>query len=250
MGSTYFYLEFLLSWLSTLKAAGYANPAVFGLDYTLVPDAHFPTQLTQMLAGYEHVLDMAGSASRVCVAGDSAGGTLVLSLLLHLAQPRLVAKGAGALPGVSRPLNKPGMAVLMSPWPSLHSPLYRDNRSDFLSADTLRVYASLYAGAEDMLADPLASPGNCRDVAWWREACPEGGVCVTYGREEVFAPEIERLVQMLRKAGGARVSVLGEEGGVHAWPVVSLFLGDAVEQRLKGLRGIVDEMKACIAPGK
>lgn len=255
MGSTYFYLEFLLSWLSTLKTAGYTNPAVFGLEYTLVPDAQFPTQLGQMLAGYEHVLGMV-AASRVCVAGDSAGGTLVLSLLLHLANPTLVDKaddGTGALRGVSRRLDKPGMAVLISPWPRLHSPLYVDNRSDFLNAETLAVYASLYVGTEQMVAEPVASPGDCRDVRWWRAACPELGVCVTYGREEVFAPEIERLVQVLRKAGGEkgpRVSVLAEEGGVHAWPVVSLFLSDAVEERLKGLRGIVSEMKACMAPGK
>lgn len=249
MGSAYFYLEFLLTWLGSLKAAGYANPAVFGLEYTLVPEAHFPTQLSQMVAGYEHVLGMAGSPSRVCVAGDSAGGTLVLSLLLHLAHPQLVEKDA-ALPGASRRLERPGMAVLISPWPTLHSPLYRDNRSDFLSAERLQVYSSLYAGAEEMVADPLASPGNCRDVGWWREACPSGGVCVTYGKEEVFAPEIEKLAQVLQGAGATRVSMLGEEGGVHAWPVVSLFLCDTLEQRLKGLRGIVTEMKACIAPGK
>ncbi|CAN8096506.1 unnamed protein product [Discula destructiva] len=249
MGSTYFYLEFLLTWLSVMKEAGYKNPAVFGLDYTLVPDRCFPAQLEEIVAGYEHVLGMAGDSSIVCVAGDSAGGTLVLSLLLRLAHPKLVDKGR-ALPGVSRHLDKPGMAVLISPWPTLHSPLYQNNNNCYLNAETLQLYASQYAASEDMVADPLASPGNCKDIRWWKDASPSKGMCITYGKEEVFAPEIEKLVQVLQKAGGSSFSAHGEKAAVHAWPVVSLFLGDTTEQRLKGLRGLVSEMKSCIVPAK
>lgn len=248
MGSTYFYLEFLLSWLSLLKAAGFTNPAIFGLDYTLVPDACFPKQLEEVVAGYEHVLSMASDASRVCVAGDSAGGTLALSLLLHLANPKLVEKGRG-LPGASRHLDKPGMAVLISPWPTLVSPLHENNRSDFLDVDALQRYASQYAGGADMVADPLASPGDCRDLSWWREAGPGRGVFITYGKQEVFAPEIEKLERTLRKAG-VPVSAHGEEPGIHAWPVVSLFLGDSREDRLKGLQRIVSEIKTRASPLK
>lgn len=247
MGSTYFYLEFLLSWLSVMKDSGYKAPAVFGLDYTLVPDAYFPKQLDEIVAGYEHVLGVADDPSIVCVAGDSAGGTLVLSLLLHLAHPKLVEKGR-RLPGVSRHLDRPGMAVLISPWPTLHSPLYKNNRSDFLDEHALQLYASQYAGSPSLVADPLASPGDCKDIRWWKDASPSRGMFITYGMEEVFAPEIEKLVQVFEKAGGTPVSVLGEKAGVHAWPVASLFLGDTTEQRLKGLRSIVDEMKRCIAP--
>lgn len=246
MGSTYFYLEFLLSWLSLLKEASYENPAIFGIDYTLVPDGSFPTQLHEMVAGYEHVLGVAGDPSIVCVAGDSAGGTLVLSLLLHLAHPQLVKNGK-YLPGISRHLDKPGMAVLISPWTTLQSPLHQNNRSDFLDAPALHLYAAQYAGSADLVADPLASPGDCKDLAWWREAAPLKGIFVTYGKEEVFAPEIEELVRRLKKAG-ALVSSHGESGGVHAWPVASMFVSEADEQRLKGLKGIVGEMRSRIQP--
>lgn len=246
MGSTYFYLEFLLSWLSLLKGSGYKNPAIFGIDYTLVPDSSFPTQLDEMVAGYECVLDKAGDPSIVCVAGDSAGGTLVLSLLLHLAHPQLARKGR-VLPGVSRHLDKPGMAVLISPWTNLQSPLHQYNRSDFLDAPTLHRYAAQYAGSVEMVADPLASPGDCQDLGWWKEAAPSKGFSVVYGKEEVFAPEIERLVQKLKKAG-TLVSSYGEDAGVHAWPVASMFVSDTDEKRLKGLNRIVSEMKSRIPP--
>lgn len=272
MGSPYFYLEFLISWLHLLhNEAGYANPAVFALDYTLVPDACFPTQLDQMVAGYEHALAMAGDLAKVCVAGDSAGGTLVLSLLLQLAHPKLVVhvddgdaresrSGSGTsnnkkrhlLPGATRHLRTPDMSVLISPWPTLHSPLYKNTRSDFLDADALQLYASQYAGNLALIFDPLASPGDCKDIAWWRDACPpgdRGGIFIAYGKEEVFAPGIEKLVQVLHKAG-ADVSVRGQDAGIHAWPVASLFLGDSAEQRLKGLRAIVKEMRSHMKPAK
>lgn len=86
MGSSYFYLEFLLAWVSLLKLAGYRTPALFALEYSLVPDAIHPTQLQQTIAGYEHVYSIIGDASRICVGGDSAGATLILSLLLSIGQ--------------------------------------------------------------------------------------------------------------------------------------------------------------------
>jgi acetyl esterase/lipase len=82
MGSSFFYMEFLLAWVSLLKEAGYRNPALFALDYSLVPDAVFPTQLQETLAGYQYVLSIAQNPSRICVGGDSAGATLILSFLL------------------------------------------------------------------------------------------------------------------------------------------------------------------------
>ncbi|KAK7736258.1 hypothetical protein SLS53_007093 [Cytospora paraplurivora] len=246
MGSTYFYLEFLLSWLFVLKASGYNNPAVFGIDYTLVPDSSFPTQLDEMVAGYAHVLSVAGDPSIVCVAGDSAGGTLVLSLLLHLARPQSVRKGR-PLPGNSVHLDKPGMAVLISPWTNLQSPLHRNNSSDYLDTPALHRYAAQYAGSANWVADPLASPGECKDLGWWREATPSEGFFITYSKPEVFAPEIERLVRQLNKAG-TLVSSHGEVAGVHAWPVARLFLSDTEDQRVEGLVRIVSEIRSRIQP--
>ncbi|UNI21088.1 hypothetical protein JDV02_007107 [Purpureocillium takamizusanense] len=92
VGSCYFYLEFLLAMRHLLKEeAGFANPAVFALEYALAPERAFPAQLHEARLGYEHVLGVAeaaagdGDDSRVCVMGDSAGGMLALSLLLQLA---------------------------------------------------------------------------------------------------------------------------------------------------------------------
>lgn len=68
---------------------------------------------------------------------------------------------------------------------------------------------------------------------------PSRGYCVVYGTEEVFAAGIEDTIQKM-KAEGARVKVKKGAGGVHAWPVVDLFLGCSKEERLRGVDQIAD----------
>jgi acetyl esterase/lipase len=242
MGSSYFYLEFLLAWLSLLKShGGFHNPAIFALEYTLVPDASYPVQLHQAIAGYRHLLSITGDASKICVSGDSAGGTLILSLLLHLANDRNSEKVEFNVNGSTGNL-RPGMAVLISPWVTLHSPTAKNTPSDYLDAHNLHQYALQYAGRKISIQDPLISPGNCGDVSWWQNACPKQGFFVMYGSEEVFAPDIKDLVGLL-KDGGMDVDVEVEKGGIHAWPVAELFLSGTKEKRQKGLRVIVSQIR-------
>lgn len=225
MGSSYFYLEFLVAWVSLLKEAGYRNPAIFALEYTLVPDATYPTQLKQTIAGYKHIYSIIGDSSRICVGGDSAGATLILSLLLHIAN------------STEHEKHRPGYATLISPWATLVTPKNRDTPSDFLNADSLHRYGRQYAGSPSNLHDPLASPGVCKDTDWWANASPSAGFCILFGAEEVFGPEIRDFVALLRKSG-CQVRVREEPGSVHAWPVVALFLSDTQEERQKGLRDL------------
>ncbi|KAI5868072.1 cation efflux family-domain-containing protein [Durotheca rogersii] len=234
MGSGYFYLEFLHAWQSMLGASGYRNPAVFSLEYTLVPDGSFPTQVEEAIAGYEHVLSRVQDPSRICVSGDSAGATIVLSLLLHLANLDLE-----KMDGIRAcRLAKPGMAALISPWVTLVSNLHRNNASDYLDAGSLHRYARQYAAGKVPIDDPVLSPGSNRDVAWWKKAIPSRGIYVAYGAEEVLALDIEDWVNFLAE-NDVDVHSQAEEGGIHAWPVASLFLGGSLESRKQGLAALV-----------
>lgn len=241
MGSSYFYLEFLLSWLNLLKTVGgFRNPAIFSLEYSLVPDKSYPTQLHQVVAGYKHVLSITQDPSMICVSGDSAGGTLILTLLLQLAKET---KATRNIATVIQPASAvPGMAVLISPWVTLISAKDKNTTSDYLDADNLHLWAWDYAGHSMFIDDPLISPGNCKDSDWWRRASPSKGFVISYGSEEVFAPEIEDLVALL-KASGVSVDSLRARGGIHAWPVASLFLSSTRERRQKGLRDIVERIR-------
>lgn len=249
MGSAYFYLEFLMVWHSLLLEAGYKNPAVFSLDYTLVPDEVYPKQVHEAIAGYKHVLDIAKDASKVCVAGDSAGGCLVLSLLHELGAQTANQKKKGVQPDVRGGLTDPNtpslplprMATLISPWVTLMTSLHYPSGIDYLDRKTLWKYAHEYAG-EVMLNQHPSSPGNCNDDALWKASCPDNGIYVMYGEEEVFAPDIEAFLKKQEKLG-LQVKAERIEGGIHAWPVASLFLSSTETKRLYGLRCLVNEIK-------
>ena len=235
MGSPYFYLEPHLVLVSLLQQH-YRNPALFSLDYDLAPDQQFPVQLQQVTAGYNFAVSVAGgNAGRVCVAGDSAGGTLILSLLLSLA------KNSRQKPAI------PGYATLLSPWVTLVTDGNKDTKSDFLNSRTLHLYANEYAGSAKKLSDPLVSPGCCKDLQWWASAAPLHGFYFSFGSEEVLAPEANVLIKLLRKAS-VPVRVREEPGGVHAWVIASLFLSDTFEERIFGMREVVKAIASNIKP--
>lgn len=246
VGTAYFYLEFLLAWHDLLVRDGYKNPAIFALEYTLVPDAVYPTQLQQVIRGYSHALDMAGDASRVCAAGDSAGGNLILGMLQVLGSRGTTGcKGDpkarqdfATLDGPRLP--KPRMATLISPWVTLMTKLHYPSSADYLSCHMLWQYAQEYAGG-GMIRKQPASPGCCLDEGLWRSSSPDRGYFVIYGGEEVFYPDIESFLNMQQDIG-VEVGRKKIEGGIHAWPVASIFLADTEADRLAGLRCIVSDM--------
>jgi acetyl esterase/lipase len=230
MGSSYFYMEFLLAWVSLLRSAGYRNPALFALEYTLVPDATYPTQLHETVAGYQYVLSLAQSSTRVVVGGDSAGATLMLSFLLYLTQHAELRH------------QRPGMAVLISPWVTIVSEQNRNTESDYLNKDSLELYGRQYVGHKAAIDDPMVSPGLCKDVKRWADASPEHGWYFLYGSEEVLGPETRDFIRLLEKTG-SHVDCWEDKGGIHAWPVASLYLGETKEERLGGLQSIVGTIK-------
>lgn len=230
MGSNYFYMEFLLAWVALLKNAGYRNPALFALEYSLVPDSIYPTQLQETLAGYEYVLSIARSSSKICVGGDSAGATLILTFLLYMTDhPELRHQ-------------KPGMAIMISPWVTIVSRNNRNTASDFLNQGSLELYGRQYVGPKVPADDPLVSPGNCKDLQKWSEASPQKGWYFLFGSEEVLGPETRSLISLLERTG-TNVDYYEEKGGIHAWPVAALYLGGTEDERLHGLRTIVSAIR-------
>lgn len=231
MGSSYFYLEFLIAWLTTLKAKGFRYPAIFALEYSLVPDETWPRQFEETRAGYSFLCDYMGDGSRICVSGDSAGATLILSLLLR--DERL----GDALP-------RPGLAVLLSPWTHLTSDLNKNTPSDYLDSDSLHIYAGQYAGKASV-EDPLISPG--RTNTGWQLAAPINGYHIIYGAEEVFAPGIQETVKSMKRSA-ATVETTRKDAGIHAWPVVDLFLANSLEHRLSGLSRMAEIVHSKMRP--
>ncbi len=164
---------------------------MFSIDYRLAPESTFPAALDDSHAAYEGLLAEGYKAENIVVAGDSAGGGLVLSLLLKL-------KGAG------KP--QPAAAVVLSPWADLtHSGETMKTKKD---VDNSLSQVGLQAGADQYLGgasatDPLASPlfGDYAGIA---------PLLIEVGSEEILLADSTRLAA---KAGEAKVDVT-----LHVWP--------------------------------
>ncbi len=56
----------------------------FSVEYALAPEQVFPAGVNDCIAAYEGLLDAGYEPEQIAVAGESAGGTLCLSLVHHL----------------------------------------------------------------------------------------------------------------------------------------------------------------------
>ena len=225
MGSAYFYLEFLMACLSLLKDHGFQNPSIFALEYTLAPDAIYPSQVLETIAGYRYLVSKVGNYEKVCVAGDSAGATLITSMLLRIPSQE----------GTN--ISLPGCSVLISPWVTLISDKKSCSASDYLDKDVLHKYARLYAGKTDP-SELIQSPGNCTDAIAWLKSSPSKGWLIIYGSEEVLRPEVEDFADILQEAG-VNVEVEEIPGAVHAWPIVEFYLGTDKQRQIAVFRNMI-----------
>ncbi|PFH50201.1 hypothetical protein AMATHDRAFT_61538 [Amanita thiersii Skay4041] len=86
------------------------NVGIAVLEYTLYPDAQFPVPLSQAVSGLKHLLeDLGVSPQHIQLAGDSAGGNLVLQVISHILHP------VDNVPRISLSTPLRG-AYLVSPW--------------------------------------------------------------------------------------------------------------------------------------
>lgn len=186
--------------------------AVFALDYSLTPEAQFPTQVSQAKAAYRYMLeDQDIDAAKIALVGDSAGAHLILSLLSVLAD--------------EQSLPKPGAGLfLMAPWIDLRcsrdGSFVRNRDSDYLVRDRLIragyevMPRELDATAPQIINFALPRPGNQS----WAQILPSK-VWVGIGSNEILLDDAVAFVDRL-KADGVNVEFQIDEGKVHDWHIV------------------------------
>ncbi|KAH0380372.1 alpha/beta-hydrolase, partial [Aureobasidium melanogenum] len=186
--------------------------AVFALDYSLTPQAQFPTQVSQAKAAYRYLLeDQNIDAAKIAPIGDSAGAHLILSLLSVLADEKSLPKPEAG-------------AFLIAPWIDLRcvrdGSFVRNRDSDYLLRDRLIragyqvMPRELDATAPHIINFSLPRP----EKQSWAHVLPSK-VWVGIGSNEILLDDAIAFVDRV-KADGVNVDFQIDEGKVHDWHIV------------------------------
>jgi len=152
------------------------------IDYRLAPEHPFPAAVEDAVAAYEWLLAQGCAPSQIVVAGDSAGGTLTLALLIFLRDH-------------NRPL--PAAAVCLSPAPDLtfsgESWVFNSKKDLMLDERKERKAVEIYLRGADPRA-PLASPyfGDLRGLP---------PLLIQIGSHELLLSDATRLAEKAKEAG-------------------------------------------------
>lgn len=159
-----------------------AKARVLAPDYRRAPEDPYPAQLEDAVAVYEWLLSTGVAPDKIVVAGESAGGNLVVSMLTALRDRGLPLPAGGA------PIS--AWVDLASTRPSIAS----NAASDYGDLDMLLAQARLFAGKLP-LTDPRISP-----LFAALHGLPP--LYVQAGDAERLRDENVELVEKVRAAGG------------------------------------------------
>ncbi len=170
------------------RAAGCRTLAI---DYRMAPEHPFPAAVEDSVAAYRFLLDSGIAASSIAIAGDSAGGGLVVGAILAI-------RDAG--------LALPGCAWCISPWVDMEalgqSFTDRAATDPTVQAPTIKFMAQTYlAGADPR--HPHAAP-HYGDLRGLPPILIQVGACETL---------LDDSIQLARAAGIADVIV-----DLQIWP--------------------------------
>ena len=177
---------------------GYAAKAcVLCIDYRLAPENPYPAGLEDALLAYEWLLEEGYSPGAILLAGDSAGGGLVLCLLLRLQERRLPV---------------PAGAICYSPWIdlALSGETYKGNARSDVMADlpSFEQSAQMYLGSVDPHT-PYASPlyGDLQGLP---------PLLIQVGSDEMLLSDATSFAERAKTAG-VEVNLEVWSGMQHEW---------------------------------
>lgn len=187
--------------------------SVVSFAYRLAPEHKYPAQLEDGQAIWDYLLQKGYGASNILMAGDSAGGNLVLCLTQRLLKEDRI---------------PPRALLLFSPWTdmSAESPSYEEyaEKDPILTHSYVCSVSQAYAGKDADMADPCFSPLN-GDF----EGFPPTFIMV--GKNEILLDDSTRLHKKINKAGGKALIDI-EKDGWHVYQQLPLPMANRAMKRL------------------
>jgi len=180
--------------------AGRAAAAVaLALDYRLAPEHPFPAPVEDALAAYRYLLGLGFRPERIAIAGDSAGGGLVVAAMVAI-------RDAG--------LAQPGCGWCISPWIDMEaSGETMDSKSaadPMVQKPGILDMAKLYLDGADPRS-PLAAP-------LYADLTGLAPLLIQVGAAETLLDDAIRLTR-LAGAADVRVDLQIWPEMVHVWPL-------------------------------
>jgi acetyl esterase/lipase len=176
-----------------------AQARVVSIDYRLAPEHPCPAAVDDALAWYREVLRDT-PASQLVLAGDSAGGGLVLACLQAAQQ---------------QGLPMPAGAVLFSPWVDLAAAgesIQSQAEADVMfTPESLKNAAQFYLNGREA-TDPVASPlyGDLQGLP---------PLLIFASRQEILLSDAQRLHDKAL-AAGVNSQLILETDMPHVWPIM------------------------------
>jgi acetyl esterase/lipase len=193
------------------EAGRAAKAWALALDYRLAPEHPFPAAVEDAVSGYRYLLSRGIRPGRIAIAGDSAGGGLVVAALLAI-------RDAG--------LAQPACGWCISPWVDMEGTgetmTTRAAADPMVQREPLLEMAKLYLGGADPRS-PLAAPiyADLRDLE---------PLLIQVGAAETL---LDDAIRLAKGAGAADVRV-----DLQIWPEM-IHVWHLFHPELKaGLRGI------------
>lgn len=192
---------------------------VFSTNYRRAPESRFPAAIDDVTRSYKWLLSQGISPEKICIAGDSAGGGLTLSLLLRI-------RDEGMPP--------PACAVCFSPWADLSGSgdtvVSNAGKCAMFLPVNIAEFGSVYLGnspsdnayASPVFADYIGIPP----------------VLFHVGSTELLLDDSRRIYEKINAAGGnSRLKVFDDVP--HCWQMLSGIMPEAN----RSLRAAVGFMK-------
>jgi len=191
-----------------IRLARASRARVFSVDYRLAPEHVFPAAVDDAVAAYRYLIAKGHGPHHIVPVGISAGGTLVLSLLISARDQGLPLPLGGVCISPVTDMNFSGESVL------------KNRERDWITPERLHAMRTVYLAGRDV-KDPLASPVYARLAGLPR-------LYVQAGTHEILVSDIGAFVDKARWAG---VPVQAEiwEGMFHCWQLFAEQLPEGQE---------------------
>ncbi len=183
-----------------------AKARVLVIDYRLAPEHPFPAAVEDSVAAYRWMLAQGLKASRISVAGDSAGGGLTVATLVAIRDAKLATPGAG---------------VCLSPWVDLEglgdSMKSKSSVDPMVQKEALLEMATHYLAGQDARS-PLAAP-------LYADLAGLPPLLIQVGTAETLLDDSTRIAERARKAG-VKVTLEPWENMIHVFQVFAPMLDE------------------------